>query len=281
MKKISLCLAAIIMLCAEVSFAQINMPQASPTVKYSTQIGLTDVSLEYSRPSARGRKVFGDLVPYAEVWRTGANASTKINFSTDVMVEGKTLPAGNYALYTIPNKESWTIIFSKNTKLWGSMGYNESDDALRVTVKPTKTSRAYETFEITLSDVTDNSSMLAIKWENTSAKVKITTDVDPVVMAQIKEKLIDNDPQDANLYFQGATYYYNNKKDMNQALEWITKATAKSPQYWMIHLEAKIKLELGDKNGAKEAAMKSKALAQEAKNPDYVALNDKLINSIN
>lgn len=278
---ISFMLFTLCMLSAITSYAQqIQMPQASPAAKISQKIGLTDVTVEYSRPSTKGRKIFGELVPYGEVWRTGANAATIITFSTDVTIEKNDLPAGTYALYAIPNKDQWTIILSENTKLWGAVGYNKDEDVLRFNVKPGKTGQKYETMEINFVNMTDTGADLAIKWENARVQFHIDTEVDSIVMDQIRELVLDNDPQNPGLYYQAANYYFTNNKDMEQAYEWINKSVAEDPKYWTMHLKAKIELALNKKNEAIESAKKSMEMAREAKNPDYVGLNERLIKSI-
>ncbi|RPA69049.1 DUF2911 domain-containing protein [Cyclobacteriaceae bacterium YHN15] len=259
---------------------QIQMPQASPAAQISQKVGLTDVTVEYSRPSMRGRKIFGELVPFGEVWRTGANAATILTFSTDVKIEGNAVPAGSYALYSIPGKTEWTMILTSNTKLWGAVGYSDADDVLRFRVKPGKTGQKYETMEINFVDITDTGSTIALKWETTRVKFRIETEVDDIVMAQIKELVIDQQPQNPGLYYQAANYYYTNNKDMDQAYEWITKSVNDDPKYWTMHLKAKIELSLGKKKEAIESATKSIEMAKEARNPDYVGLNERLIKSI-
>jgi hypoxanthine phosphoribosyltransferase len=259
---------------------QIQMPQASPAAQITQKVGLTDVSVEYSRPSMRGRKIFGELVPFGEVWRTGANAATILTFSTDVKIEGNAVPAGSYALYSIPGKTEWTMILTSNTKLWGAVGYSDADDVLRFRVKPGKTGQKYETMEINFVDITDTGSTIALKWETTRVKFRIENEVDDIVMAQIKELVIDQKPQNPGLYYQAANYYYTNNKDMDQAYEWITKSVNDDPKYWTMHLKAKIELSLGKKKEAIESATKSIEMAKEAKNPDYVGLNERLIKSI-
>lgn len=259
---------------------QIQMPQASPAASISQKIGLTDVSIEYSRPSMRGRKIFGELVPYGEVWRTGANAATIITFKTEVKIEGNTVPAGVYALYSIPDKNEWTIILSSNTKLWGAVGYNQEDDFVRFKVKPGKTGQKYETMEINFVDISDTGTSVAIKWENTRVKFRIETEVDSIVMGQIKELVLDQEPENPGLYYQAANYYFTNNKDMNQAYDWISKSVSSDAKYWTMHLKAKIELALGKKKEAIESAKKSMDMAREAKNPDYVGLNERLIKSI-
>lgn len=263
------------------SFAQqIQMPQASPSAKIGQKIGLTDVTVDYSRPSVKGRKIYGELVPFGQVWRTGANGAAIITFSTDVQIDGKNVPKGQYAIYSIPNKDQWTIIISKETKLWGAIGYTAENDLMRFTTASFKTSRKYETFEITFNNMTDNSAELSIKWEKTRVNFKISTEVDEIVMAQIKELVIDKETQDPSMLYSAANYYFTNQKDIPLALSWISKAVASDPKYWTMHLKAKIEMTLGLKTEAFESATKSKEMAIEAKNPDYVALNNRLIKSI-
>ncbi len=272
---------AILLLAGMSAFAQqIQMPQASPSAKIAQKVGLTDVTVDYSRPSTKGRKIFGELVPYGEVWRTGANGATIISFSTDVEIDGKKVPQGQYALYSIPGKSEWTIILSKDTKLWGAIGYNPDNDLMRFKAVPEKLSRVYETFEISFNNMTDNGADLSIKWEQTRVDFPITTQVDAIVMAQIKELVIDKDATDPTLLYSAANYYFTNQKDIPQAYTWITKSVESDPKYWTMHLKAKIELNLGKKTEALESAKKSKEMAIEAKNPDYVSLNDRLIKSI-
>jgi hypoxanthine phosphoribosyltransferase len=275
-----LILLVVFIFIGEINAQQIQMPQASPAAKISQKVGLTDVTVEYSRPSMRGRKIFGELVPYGDVWRTGANAATILTFSTEVKIEGNIVSPGSYALYSIPGKAEWTMILSSNTKLWGAVGYSDVDDVLRFKVKPGKTGQKYETMEINFVDITDTGSTLALKWENTRVKFRIETEVDDIVMAQIKELVIDQQSENPGLYYQAANYYYTNNKDMEQAYEWITKSVDDDPKYWTMHLKAKIELSLGKKKEAIESATKSIEMAKEAKNPDYVGLNERLIKSI-
>lgn len=269
------------LLASFLSFAQqIQMPQASPSAKIIQKVGLTDVSVDYSRPSTKGRKIFGELVPFGEVWRTGANGATVMTFSTDVTVGGQNVPAGSYALYSIPGKNDWTIILSKNTKLWGAIGYQQSEDQVRFVVDASKTSKKYETFDIAFNNFTDNSADVSMKWETTRVDFNIATEVDPIVMADIKKLVIDTDTTDPALLFQAASYYFTNSKDLNQAYTWVKASTDSDPKYWTVHLRAKIEMALGMKTEALDSATKSKAMAQKENNPDYVALNDRLIKSI-
>jgi hypothetical protein len=259
---------------------QIQMPLASPSSKIIQKVGLTDVTVDFSRPSTKRRKIFGELVPFGQVWRTGANNATVLTFSTEVSISGTKVPAGSYALYSIPGKSSWTMILSKNTKLWGAIEYNAKDDLLRFTATPAKTSRMYDSFEIGFSNLTDASADLSIKWEQTRVEFTIQTEVDPIVMADIKKQVIDAKSTNPALLYQAASYYFNSNKDLNQAYTWIQQSTSSDPKYWTLHLQAKIELSLGKKTAALESATKSKKLAEEGKNLDYVGLNDRLIKSI-
>ena len=270
-----------LMLCSFFSFAQqIQMPQASPAAKIAQKVGLTDVTVDYSRPSTKGRKIFGELVPFGQVWRTGANGATVLSFSTDVTIGGQTVPAGQYALYSIPEKSDWTMILSKNIKLWGAIGYEQSDDLIRFKAKPEKLNKKAETFEISFANMTDTGSDLSLKWENTRVDFRIETQVDPLVMAQIKEYVIDANTADPSLLYSAASYYYTNSKDMNQAYDWINESVEADPKYWTMHLKAKIEAALGKKTEAVESAEEAIDLAEEAGNQDYVGLNERLIKSL-
>ena len=270
------------LLIGSVAMAQIQMPAPSPTFELKGTVGLAEVKVVYSRPSAREREIAGNLIPYNEVWRTGANASTKITFSEDVLIEGENLPAGEYALYTEFTDEVATVIFSKNLSWRGAIGYESKDDQLRVDVPVKHPSSHYETFTISFSDFTMNSANLNMKWGHTKAMVNIEAKVDERVMAQIKEQVIDNTPQNAGVYFQAATYYYDTERDSEMALDWVNKAIEGSPekQYWVMHLKAKLLVKLNRKSEARTAAEESMELAKSQDNPDYVRLNEKLIASL-
>ncbi|MFO7822480.1 MAG: DUF2911 domain-containing protein [Cyclobacterium sp.] len=261
-------------------FAQIKMPQASPSSKVVQQMGLTEVHLDYSRPSKKGRKIFGELVPFGQVWRTGANNPTTLEFDTDIKVNGQNLPAGKYAFYTIPDKKQWTVIFSKKTELWGAMGYDANDDALRVSVPVNKLRKPVESMSIQFADLTDTGATLQLAWDKSQIELRMETEVDPVVMKQIRELLIDQDSDNPGLYFQAANYYFTNDKDLDTALEWVNKAVDADPKYYIVHLKAKIQAALGMKSEAIATAQQSLELAKEANNPDYVGLNERLIASL-
>ncbi len=264
------------------TFGQIVMPAPSPTFEIKGHVGFSEVKVVYSRPSAKGRQVAGNLIPYNEVWRTGANASTKISFSEDVKLDGNPVPAGEYALYTIFTEETATIILSKNLSWWGALGYDSKEDQLRFQVPVKHPSRHYETFTISFSDFTTNSANLNLKWEHTKAMFTIESDVDDKVMEDIKLQLIDGTAKNTVSYFHAATYYYDTNRDLKLALKWVDKAIEGSgeEQYWVFHVKAKILAKLGDKAKSIETAEKSMELARIGENMDYVRLNEKLIQSL-
>lgn len=277
MKKLNLSvLAFLLVLSAQ---AQIKMPPPSPTFELKGTVGMADVQVVYSRPSARGRKVAGNLIPYNEVWRTGANASTKISFSEDVTLNGHAVPAGEYALYTQFTEETATIILSKNLTWWGSLGYDQAEDLVRFDVPVKHPSSMYETFTISFSDFTANSANLNMKWEHTKVMFKIESEVDSHVMADIKAQVIDATPENPGVYFQAAGYYYETERDSEMALKWVNKAldAAENKPYWVVHLKAKLLARMGKNEDAKAAAEESIELAKAGGNPDYVRLNEKLI----
>ena len=205
---------------------ELKVPTLSPITEITQEVGLTQVKLSYSRPSAKGRKVFGGLVPFNEVWRTGANASTKLTFTEDVKIEGNALKAGTYALYTIPGETEWTGIIHTNTKHRSIAGdvYKPAEDAFRFKIKPGRTSNIVETFTIGFSDVTTNSCSVFIAWENTEVKFRIDFDVDSQVDKQIAALIGSPTGMSHQNYFLAAEYYLHNNKDLTKADGWILSA---------------------------------------------------------
>lgn len=265
------CLAAMLLLLSVSSFAQLNVPRPSPLSSLTQKVGLAEVTVTYSRPAMKGRKVFGDLVPYDKTWRTGANEPAKFTFSDTVTVEGVKLAPGEYGFYTIPGVKEWTIIFGKNPKT-SAGNLKEEEQAARFKVKSEKTAAPVETFTIDIINQSTNSAFIQLSWENTSVKFKIENDVDRAVMSEIRQKM-DN----KYVYYQAASYYYDTNRDMKQALEWINIATAENPAFWQLHTKAKIQVRLGDCKGADETAKKSIELAKAANNDEYVKMNEKLM----
>ncbi len=254
---------------------QLKVPAPSPAQTVKQNFALGEVSFEYSRPGVKGRVIFGDVVPFGKVWRTGANATTKITFTEDVKLEGNDVKAGTYGLYTIPNKDSWDIMLYKDLTLGGNVAeYKQENEVLRFKVKPTVLGNKVESFTINMDNVLPTSATIELMWENTRVPIMLTTDIDAKVMKNIDASLTnDNRP-----YFQAASYYYENNKDLKQALTWVNKATEQNPKaYWIMLLKAKIQYKLADKVGGKASAEKTIALATEDKNDDYVAMAKKLM----
>lgn len=254
---------------------QLKTPAPSPAQTIKQAVGLSDITIEYSRPSMKGRVIYGDLVPFGKIWRTGANNSTKITFGEDAKVEGKDIKAGTYAIYTIPNKDAWDILFYKDLTLGGDVAeYKAENEVFRIKAAPVLTSNKVETFTIGFADVTGKSTKIELVWEQTRVAFTITLDIDAKIMKNIETAL----EKDSRPYFSAANYYYENDKDLNKAIEWANKAFENNPKaYWMAHLQAKIHLKMKNNSAAIAAAEKSKALALEDKNDDYVKMNDKLI----
>lgn len=260
----------------------LEFPQASPASLVQDHFGLTEVEIAYSRPSVKGRKVFGGLVPYDAIWRTGANQATRISFSTDVTVAGQALPAGTYALFTIPGASEWTIIFGKNEGQWGSYAYAEKNDALRVKVKPTALQDMVESLTIGLGDLRDNSASLVIAWEKTKVAVPLKADLVATLMPKIEAVMASS--SDKKPYFQAAMFYYENDLDMAKAKDWIEAASLEQPDaMWIIYRKGLILRKAGDKEGAMQAAKQSLEIAKKTPGElgaEYTRLNEALIASL-
>ena len=260
---------------------KIEFPQPSPAASVKEKVGVTDVSVEYSRPSARERKIFGGLVPYGQVWRTGANAATKITFGGDVKLGGTAVPAGSYALFTIPGENEWTVILSKVTDEWGSYAYNEKDDQARVKVKPVAMAEPLETMTIGLQDMRAGKANLVIAWEKTKVPVPIDTDLVAKVKPQIEAAMAGSGEKP---YFPAAMFYYENDLDMNLAKEWIEAASKKQPDaVWITYRKGLILKKAGDKAGAMAAAKQALEMASKQEGEikaEYTRLSENLIASL-
>jgi len=257
--------------------AQLKTPAPSPTQNVKQDFGLASIELSYSRPAVKGRKIFGDLVPYGQVWRTGANQATTITFGDEVTIGGVKLPAGKYGILTVPDKKSWTIIISKQTDITSPQGYKKDMDAVRVTANVSSTKSTVESFTMQFANVKPTSCDLQIMWDKSAVVLPIATEIDGKIMANIEKEMKGDKPP----YFEAAMYYMNNGKDLNQALSWFNKAVEAQPDaFWVQHQWANCLAKLGQKNEAKAAALKSKELAMAAKNDDYVKLNDKLLKEL-
>ncbi len=265
-------------LSAQTPAPKLEFPDASPNATVQQRVGLTDIEVVYARPGVKGRKVFGELVPYGEVWRTGANNATKITFSTPVKVGGTDVPAGSYALFTIPTPTDWTIILNKVTGQWGSYSYDEKNDQMRVKVKPVTLAEPVETFEIGWGDIKDSTATLNLTWEKTRVPVKVETDLAAVLVPQIEAAMA---AEGKKPYFQAAMFYFGNNLDLKKAITWMDAGLAEQPEaFWMIYRKGLILAKMGDKKGATEAANKSLEMASKAEGAikeEYTRLNKALL----
>lgn len=255
----------------------IRTPQPSVGQTIKQEFALGSVEVNYSRPSKKGRAIFGDLVPYGAIWRTGANVATTISFSDAVVFGDKKVAAGKYGLLTIPGKTEWTVILTKQLDVTSPAAYKQDQDVARVTVPSAMMSETVETFMITFDNATSSGIELIILWDKTAVSVPIKMEVDAIVMGQINNAMNkDNKP-----YFQAAMYYLDNGKDLNQANAWFDKAIEQNPQaFWVYHQKANCLAKLGKKSEAIAVATKSMEMAKAAQNGDYVTLNQKLIASL-
>jgi hypothetical protein len=271
MKKILIALAIIV---TQFTIqAQMQTPQASPKATINQVVGLTDVEVVYSRPSARGRGVFGNLVPFGKLWRTGANENTTVSFSDDVIIGGKTLKKGKYALYTIPNIQSWEVVFYTTTDNWGTPDeFKEENVALRTTVKEESTPKATDTFTIGINGLDSNYAFLEISWENSFVAVKFEVPTQKKAIANVEKALAGPSAGD---YFSAAQFFYQSNGDINKARSYVDKAlelSAEKPFYYL-RLKSLIQAKQGDKKGAIETAKVSLTASEAAGNQDYAKMN--------
>jgi len=253
--------------------AQVKAPQASPKSTLSQVVGLTNVEIVYSRPSAKGRDVFNNLVPFGKLWRTGANENTTISFSDDVVIEGKTLPKGKYALYTTPRADNWEIIFYTSTDNWGNpANWDETKVALKATVKSEHLERFVESFTIGINNLDNNFAHLELSWENTIVALKFVVPTQKTAMASIEKTLAGPTAGD---YFSSAQYFFQSNGDLAKALTYVNKALdiSSDKPFFYYRLKSLIQAKQGDKKGAIETAKLSLAGAEAAKNQDYVKMN--------
>ena len=275
MKKIIFVLAMII--ANYVTEAQVKTPQPSPKSTVMQVVGLTYVEIVYSRPSAKGRDVFNNLVPFGKLWRTGANENTTISFSDDVIIDGKTLAKGKYALYTTPRADNWEIIFYTATDNWGNPeNWDETKVALKTTVKSEHIDRLVESFTIGINNLDNNFAHLEISWEKTIVALKFEVPTAKMAMASIDKVLAGPSAGD---YFSSAQYLFQSNGDLTKALTYVNKALemSKDKPFWYNRLKSLIQAKQGDKNGAIETAKISLASAEAAKNQDYVKMNKESI----
>ncbi|WP_413666023.1 DUF2911 domain-containing protein [Mucilaginibacter sp. Mucisp86] len=274
MKKLLICAIAMMALTATNTYAQLT-PQPSSTQSIVQDFGLGKISLTYSRPDVRGRKIFGGMEPYGTVWRTGANSATVIKFTDDVSMESNKIPAGEYGLFSIPGENEWTIILSKQPKQWGAYMYKEADDFVRFKVKTEHLKALTETMTLAFTNVTTTTCDLQMMWEHSGFTVHMTTDIDAKVMARIDSAM----NTDKKPYYEALIYYYNNNKDMDKALTWATELEKDKnfppfvPKLW----KARILLRKGDKAAAITTAQEGVKMATDMKTNEYVRLNNEVI----
>ena len=263
---------------------RVDFPAASPACTLKQRVGLTDFEIVYSRPGIKGRTVFGGIVPWNQVWRTGANQATKINFNTPVKFNGTEVPAGTYALFTIPGEQEWTVILNKNASQWGSYQYDEKSDVVRFKVKPVMLAESIETFTIEFNHIRDESAVLNLVWDRTVVPIELTVDVASKVVPQIEAAMASPEKKQAGFYYMAANFYYNHGLDLKKALEWVNTGLEGEPRiaFELFHLKAQILAKQGDKEGAIAAAKKSSELALKAEGPgsSFVRMNQDLISSL-
>jgi len=264
-------------LCGTVTAQQLATPQPSPTQTVKQNFSTGSIELNYSRPAKKGRTIFGDLVPYEKVWRTGANGATTLTFSDDVTINGKEVKAGKYGLLTIPHERSWTVIITKDVNVTSPAAYKEDNDVVRLEAETMDIPFSIENFTINFASITGNSVNVEMMWDKTYVSFPISTNTEARVMKQIDETMNkDNKP-----YFSAAQYYYDNGKDLNQALTWVNKAVESNKEaFWMFLLKARIHAKLGDKAAAKAAANTVVDLATKAQNDDYVKMANDLLKKL-
>ena len=267
----------LIFLFSATSLAQVETPQASPIADFTQIVGLTEIKITYSRPSMRGRKIMGDLIPYGAIWRTGANDNSLISFSDDVLLDNKTLKAGKYSIFTRPEKTSWEIYFYKKTDNSGlPKPWDESLIATSLNVKTKNVSEPRETFTISIESIKNDAAFIRLAWEKTEINIPLTVPTDKKAMSTI-EKTLSKNPAPSD-YYKAAVYYRESGKDLKKAKKWIAYAIKKDPgKFWMYRQQALILIGLGEKKAAIEASENSLKYAKQAGNQDYVRMNTKTI----
>ncbi|MAJ31679.1 MAG: dihydrolipoamide dehydrogenase [Flavobacteriaceae bacterium] len=258
-------------------YSQLRTPAPSPKTKIHQQAGLTDFTIEYARPAKRGRAIFGNLVPYGELWRTGANENTLISVSEDILLNEKKLTKGLYSLYTIPGKEKWEIIFYKSTDNWGLPAeFKEEMVVLRIQATAKEINHLEESLSIYIGDITNNFCSLNLHWDTTLVQIPIQLMTKEIAVASIL-KVLNSSPTTSD-YYRAAQYYHEEKLELSVAKSWIDTATnGNTNAYWMYRLKSLIYKDLGDIPSALKAAETSLEIAERAGNMDYVRMNNDFI----
>ena len=262
---------------------KLEFPAPSPASTLKQRVGLTDIEVNYSRPGVKGRKIFGGLESFGKVWRTGANSATKISFSTAVKLNGTAIPAGEYALFSIPGSEEWTVIINKVTGQWGAYAYDEKNDVARIKATPVTLPNLVETFTIGLTDLRDESATLFLMWEKTLVPVKLEVNVTTTLVPQIEAFMASDAAKKP--YAQAAMFYYDHQLDLKKAVAWMDAAITEQPAaFYLVYRKALIQAKAGDKAGALTTAQASLEGAAKAPSPalkdEYTRLNNELIASL-
>ena len=243
--------------------AQVKTPQASPVCTISQAVGTSDISITYSRPGAKKRVIFGNIVPYDKMWRTGANKATKISFSEEVTFAGQKLPAGEYSLFTIPSTSEWEVILNNELNLWGTGEYNEADDVLRVKIPSSSNENHVESLTIDLNTFSSSGADLVLSWEKTKVIIPINTNAIEKIQKEYTT-LLEEGPS-ANTYYKGARFFLENNLDLELALKWINSAIEKRPEaFWMSYQKARILVLMDNSKEAIKVAKEVITMAEAA-----------------
>ncbi len=262
---------------------KIQLPQASPSSIVKQTVGVTDIELVYARPSVKEREIFGKLVPFGAVWRTGANSTTKISFSTPIKLNGTSIAAGTYGLYTIPGETEWTVILSNDSKAWGAYSYSEKGDVARIKATPVKLTEAVESFTIDINDLRNESATLNLIWAKTRVPVKIEVDTVNQTMDGILTAMTAPGQKTAGFYNRILDFCLNNNRELPKALTWATEATAQNPKdFRLLQKKASLQAKLGDKAAALASATAAGELAKAASGnqADFLKANEAFISSL-
>jgi len=268
----------VLLLITQFAVAQIQHPKASPFSTIEQEVGLSKISIAYSRPAVNGRTIFGDLVPYGRIWRVGANASTKITVDAEVKVMGNSLPPGTYALYAFPEADQWEIVFHANTTHWGDgrTAYDSKEDVFRITVTPEKVSHFQENFLISFDKITHNALSMIWSWEHTKIEIPISIDTHSIMLAEIEKQLKEN--ATAQSYYEAARYLQEQEVDYETALTYVSKAIALGGDTYYFHrVKSLVEAALEDYDAAIASAKKSLALAEALAKDEFVRMNQKNI----
>ncbi|MGB3591303.1 MAG: DUF2911 domain-containing protein [Nonlabens sp.] len=269
----NLCILVCLFAISIAATAQIEAPQPSPAATVMQTVGLTDVTVKYSRPGMKGRKIFGNLVPYGKLWRTGANANTTVEFEDAINFNGTAVTPGTYSLFTKPGQDMWEVILYKTTDNWGTpREWNKDMIVASTKVKPQMTNRAQESFTIAINEVKMDKAHLQIMWDKTLVEVPFTVPTKEKTMSSIERAMAG---PSANDYYSAASFYLEADEDMNKAHEWISKAVEANPDaFWMHTRKSLIEEKMGDKKAAVASAKKAMTIAKKAGNADYVKINN-------